>query len=110
MLGYDWKNCVIERGDTRKHLPWNIGQFGSNTNFTMTRTNFAAATDAKNKLLEIAAKDMGGQPGDYELKNEHVVSKSDPAKSMTFAKAASRAIELGGASIPAPRCRRTSTR
>lgn len=96
VLGYDWKNAVIERGDTRKHLPWNIGQFGSNTNFTMTRTNFAAATDAKNKLLEIAAKDMGGKPDDYELKNERVVSKSDPSKAMTFAKAAQRAMALGG--------------
>ena len=31
VLKYDWENCIIERGDSRKHLPWNIGQFGSNT-------------------------------------------------------------------------------
>ena len=35
VLKYDWENCIVERGDSRKHLPWNIGQFGSNTSFTM---------------------------------------------------------------------------
>jgi len=96
VLGYNWDNVVIERGRTDKHLPWNLGQFGSNTSFTMTRTNFVAATDAKNKLLEIAAMDLGGAPEDYELQDETVVSKNDPSKSMTFAAAAQRAIELGG--------------
>jgi len=96
-LGYDWENVVIERGDMRKGLPWNLGQFGSNTSFTMARTNYVAAMDAKKKLLEIAAKDLGGAPDDYDLANEKVVSKADPSKSMTFAKAAQRAIELGGA-------------
>lgn len=95
VLGYDWKNCIIERGDSRRHLPWNIGQFGSNTSFTMSRTNYVAAMDAKNKLLEIAAKDLGGKPDDYELKNERVVAKSG-GKSMTFAEAAKRAVEMGG--------------
>src|SRR5690606_40622385 len=38
-----WENCVVERGDSSKHLPWNLGQFGSNTSFTMSRTNYAAA-------------------------------------------------------------------
>ncbi|MEK9701574.1 MAG: xanthine dehydrogenase family protein [Deltaproteobacteria bacterium] len=96
VLGYNWDNCVIERGDSRKHLPWNLGQFGSNTSFTMSRTNYVAAMDAKAKLLEIAAMDLGGQPEDYELKNETVVSKSDTSISLSFAKLAQRAIELGG--------------
>jgi xanthine dehydrogenase molybdenum-binding subunit len=97
VLGYNWDNVVIERGDMRKGLPWNLGQFGSNTSFTMARTNYVAAVNAKTKLLEIAAKDLGGAPDDYELVDEKVVSKTDKAKSITFAKAAQRAIELGGA-------------
>ena len=44
----------------RKGLPWNLGQFGSNTSFTMARTNYVAAVDAKKKLLEIASKALGG--------------------------------------------------
>ena len=55
-----WDNCIVQRGDSRNHLPWNLGQFGSNTSFTMTRTNYVAAQDAMAKLLEIAALDLGG--------------------------------------------------
>jgi CO/xanthine dehydrogenase Mo-binding subunit len=91
-----WENCVVVRGDSSKHLPWNNGQFGSNTSFTMTRTNFAAATDAVAKLKEIAAKDFGGAPADYDIGNETVFSRTDPAKKLTYAAAAQRAVELGG--------------
>src|SRR5690606_40251074 len=62
VLKCSWDNCVVERGDTQRHLPWNIGQFGSNTSFTMARTNFVAAQDALEKILEIAAMDLGGAP------------------------------------------------
>ena len=96
VLTCKWENCVIERGDSRRHLPWNHAQWGSNTSFTMTRTNYVAAMDAKNKLLEIAAMDLGGSPDDYDLAYERVVHKTDKSKSMGFADAAKRAIELGG--------------
>ena len=96
VLKYNWDNCVVERGDTRKNLPWNIGQFGSNTSFTMARTNYAAAMDALAKLKEIAAMDLGGAPDDYDIGGEAVVLKSDPSKRLTYAALASRAIELGG--------------
>ena len=95
VLGYDWDNVVIVWGNSDQHLPWNFGQFSSNTTYTETRTNYAAAQDAKAKLLGIAANDMGGTPDGYELQNEHVVSKTDPSKSMSFADAAKRAIALG---------------
>jgi len=96
VLGYDWDRVVIVRGRTDNHLPWMIGQFGSNTTFTATRGNYVAAVDAKNKLLEIAATALGGNADDYELKNEKVVHKTDAAKSISFADAAKKAIELGG--------------
>lgn len=93
VLGYDWANTVIERGGSLKAMPFNIGQFGSNTSFTMTRTNWAAAQDAKAKLLEIAAMTLGGAPADYRLEGERVVGA---AGSLSFADAAKKAIELGG--------------
>jgi xanthine dehydrogenase molybdenum-binding subunit len=96
ILGFDWDNCIIHNGDSSKNLPWVLGQFGSNTSFTTTRTNFAAAMDAKRKILEIAALDMGGQADDYDLGDEMVTSKSDPTKSMAMAAVAARAIELSG--------------
>ena len=96
VLDYDWSRCVIERGDSRKQLPWNIGQFGSNTSNTMSRTNYVAAMDAVNKLMEIAAMDLGGTPDDYDIGGEKVFLKSNPEKFLTYARAAQRAIELGG--------------
>ncbi len=96
VLKYRWENCVVERGDSRKHLPWNLGQFGSNTSFTMTRTNYVAAVDALEKLLEIAALDLGRSPEDYDIGAERVFLRSDPTRSISYGAAASRAIELGG--------------
>jgi len=97
VLKCNWDNCIIERGDSRKHLPWNSPQVGSNTSFTQSRTNFVAAMDAKAKLQQIAAMDLGGKADDYDIGGEKVFLKSDPSKSLTYAKAAQRAIELGGA-------------
>jgi xanthine dehydrogenase molybdenum-binding subunit len=96
VLKANWDNCTVVRGDSRNHLPWNLGQFGSNTSFTMTRTNYVAAMDAVAKLQEIAAMDLGGAPADYDIGGERVFSKSDPTKGLTYAQAAQRAIELGG--------------
>jgi CO/xanthine dehydrogenase Mo-binding subunit len=96
VLKCDWENCVIVRGDNQKHLPWNLGQFGSNTSFTMTRTNHAAAMDAVRKLKEIAAMDLGGSPNDYDIGNETVFRRANPSLRMTYAAAARRAIQLGG--------------
>jgi CO/xanthine dehydrogenase Mo-binding subunit len=96
VLKMGWDDCAVVRGDSREHLPWNNGQFGSNTSFTMTRTNFAAATDAVAKLKEIAAHDLGGAPADYDVGGEAVFNRSDPTKKLTYAAAAQRAIDLGG--------------
>ena len=96
LLNCQWDNCVVVRGDSRKHLPWNLAQFGSNTSNTMTRTNYVAAMDMLNKLKEIAAMDLGGSAEDYDIGDEIVFLKSDPSKSMTYAAVAQRAIELGG--------------
>ncbi len=95
-LKYDWEKCVVERGDSRKHLPWNIGQFGSNTSFTMARTNYVAAMDALQKIREIAAKDLGGKPDDYDIDGTKVFAKRNPGRNLSYAKVARRAIQLGG--------------
>ena len=96
VLGANWENVVIERGDSRKGLPFVLGQFGSNSTYTQTRTNWVAAMDAKAKLQEIAAKDLGGVAGDYDVSDGKVFNKASPSKSMSWAKAAQRAIALGG--------------
>src|SRR5690606_26601589 len=97
VLKCDWNNCVIHRGTTEAHLPWSSYQAGSNTTFTHQRANFVAATDAVNKIKEIAAGTLGGNPTDYDIADERVFRISNPAQAMTYAAVAQRAIELGGA-------------
>ncbi len=96
VLKCDWENCVIEHGDSSRGLPWNLGQFGSNTSFTMSRTNYAAAMDAVAKLKEIAARDLGGSADDYEIGNHTVFRRGNPSRRLSYAAAARRAIQLGG--------------
>ena len=50
ILNYDWDNAVIERGDSRRGLPWNSNQAGSLTASTQSRTMYVAAMDMKEKL------------------------------------------------------------
>ena len=95
-LKADWENCVVVRGDSSRHLPWNLGQFGSNTSFTMTRSNYVAAMDAVAKLKEIAAMELGGAPDDYDIADHKVFAKADPRQALTYAQAAQLAIDLGG--------------
>ena len=96
VLKCSWDNCVVVRGDSRLHLPWASSQSGSNTSFTMTRTNYVAAMDAVQKLKEIAAMDLGGSAEDYDILDETVFLKQDPETRMTYQAAAQRAIELQG--------------
>ena len=96
VLGYRWENVEIVHGDSSRNLPWTLGQFGSNTSFTESKANYASAMDAVQKLKEIAARDLGGSPGDYDIANEAVFARADPSRRLTYAAAAQRAIQLGG--------------
>ena len=105
VLKCSWENCVVERGDSRKHLPWSPTQSGSNTSFTMTRQNYVAAMDVVDKLKEIAAMDLGGAPADYEIGNETVFRMADPSRSDELCGLLQqRAIELGGKFSGRRRC------
>jgi xanthine dehydrogenase molybdenum-binding subunit len=95
-LKCDWDDCIVERGDSRRHLPWNLGQFGSNTSFTMARTNYVAAMDALTKIKEIAARELGGRPAEYDVDGKKVFAKDHPARHLTYGAVAQRAIALGG--------------
>jgi CO/xanthine dehydrogenase Mo-binding subunit len=94
-LGVPWEKCDITWGNTSKNLPWTCPSGGSQTTHAMTRAAHAVATDATKKLQEIAAKDLGGKPEDYVVANERVAHKGGGA-GMSLAKAAQRAIQLGG--------------
>ena len=62
VLAMPWERCEVLWGDTSLHVPWTCVQAGSMTTHSITRAVHAAAMDAKRKLQEIAAKDLGGSP------------------------------------------------
>jgi len=95
VLGVPWDLCDVVWGDTSMIFPYTCTSGGSTTTHTMTRAAFAAATECKQKLKEVAAKSLGGKPDDYEVDNGRVYRKGGGA-GMTFAQAGQKAIELGG--------------
>ena len=62
VLAMPWEKVEVIWGNTGKHLPWTCLSVGSQTTHAMTRANYAGAMDAKRKLQEIAAMDLGGGP------------------------------------------------
>jgi CO/xanthine dehydrogenase Mo-binding subunit len=96
VLAMPWEKVEVIWGDTSKGLPYSCLSVGSQTTHAMTRANHAGAMDAKRKLQEIAAQDLGGAADDYDVGNERVYRRGNPGRGLTYAQAARRAIELGG--------------
>jgi xanthine dehydrogenase molybdenum-binding subunit len=96
ILVMPWEKVHVVWGDTSKGLPYSCLSVGSQTTHAMTRANHAGAMDARRKLQEIAATDLGGAPEDYELGNERVYRRGAPGRGVSYADAAKRAIELRG--------------
>ena len=95
-LQTDWEQAETVWGDTSKHLPWSCIQGGSMTTHAHSRANWAAGLDAKRKLQEIAARDLGGSPNSYDVADGRVFRRGNRSQGMTFARAAERAIAIGG--------------
>ena len=96
VLDMPWEKVEVVWGDTGQHLPWTCLSVGSQTTHAMTRANHAGAMDARRKLQEIAARDLGGAAGDYDIGAERVFRRGNAAQSLSYSQAARRAIELGG--------------
>ena len=96
ILAVPWEKVEIVWGSTGKHLPYSCLSVGSQTTHAMTRANHAGAMDAHRKLQEIAARDLGGSPDEYELGGERMFRRGHPSRGITYAQAATRVIALGG--------------
>jgi CO/xanthine dehydrogenase Mo-binding subunit len=96
VLAMPWEKVDVIWGDTSRGLPWSCLSVGSQTTHAMTRANHAAAMDARRKLQEIAARQLGAGPDEYELNGERVFRTSAPSRGLTYAEAARRAIAIGG--------------
>jgi xanthine dehydrogenase molybdenum-binding subunit len=95
-LAMPWDRVEVNWGSTAKNIPWSAMSVGSQTTHAMTRANLAGAVDARLKLQEIAARDLGGAPADYALGSERVYRRDNPSRGLTYQQAAQRAIALGG--------------
>jgi xanthine dehydrogenase molybdenum-binding subunit len=93
VLNFPWEKTEVVWGDTSKNLAWSSPQAGSQTIHAHTRANYAAALDLKQKLQEIAARKLGGNPAGYTVANERI---SGSGGSITFAQAAEEAIKIAG--------------
>ncbi|HEY7287725.1 MAG TPA: xanthine dehydrogenase family protein molybdopterin-binding subunit [Vicinamibacterales bacterium] len=93
VLDVPWELVEVVWGDTSRNLPWTCTSDGSQTVHAVSRSNHAAAMDARQKLQEIAARTHGGSPAQYSVANGRV---SGPGGSLTLAQAAQKAIALGG--------------
>jgi xanthine dehydrogenase molybdenum-binding subunit len=96
VLAMPWDKVVVNWGSTAKNVPWSCMSVGSQTTHAMTRANLAGATDARLKLQELAARVLGGAAVDYTLGGERVYQRANPARGLTYADAAKKAIEIGG--------------
>lgn len=96
VLQIPWERCEILWGRTDANLPVASPQDGSNSLFTHSRVNHGAAQDLAAKMREIAAMDLGGEAGDYEIGGERVFRSDDESTGMSFAEVARRGMELGG--------------
>ena len=96
VLQTDWEQAEVVWGNTARHLPWSSLQAGTMTTHAHTRANHAAGEDARRKLQEIAARDLGGAADDYEVADGRVFRRGNRAQGLSFAQAARRAVELGG--------------
>jgi xanthine dehydrogenase molybdenum-binding subunit len=95
ILDVPWEACDVVWGDTSKHFPYTCASGGSQTVHAMTRAAFAVATECRQRLQEVAANALGGQPADYEVANLRV-SRKGGGSGVSFAQAAQHAIKMGG--------------
>jgi CO/xanthine dehydrogenase Mo-binding subunit len=96
ILVMPWDKVHVAWGDTSKHLPWSCMSVGSQTTHAMTRANHAAAMDARRKLQQLAALELGGSPDHFDLDGERVFRRDSPARGLLYADAARLAIARGG--------------
>jgi len=95
-LDMPWERVELVWGATDRNLPWSAMSVGSQTTHAHTRANWALGLDIRRKLQEIAAGDLGGTPADYDVADERVFRRGSHGQGLSFARAAERAIELGG--------------
>jgi len=86
-------NVAHDNTDT---MPYSGGTGGSKTTYSMGPAVLAAATDARNQILAIAAEMLEAAVADLEIEGDKVVVRGTPGKSVELAKIASASMQFAG--------------
>ncbi len=86
-------NVAHDNTDT---MPYSGGTGGSKTTYSMGPAVLAAATDARNQILTIAAEMLEAAVADLDIEGDRVVVRGVPGKSVTLAEIASASMRFAG--------------
>ncbi|MCZ6623047.1 MAG: xanthine dehydrogenase family protein molybdopterin-binding subunit [Deltaproteobacteria bacterium] len=94
-LGIPVEDIVVTNVDTDAS-PWDAGTVGSRSMLVSGNAVKLAAADARNQLLNMAARQLEASPDDLEIKDKQILVKGTPAKSISLASVANAAhTEIG---------------
>jgi len=89
----DAVNVAHDNTDT---MPYSGGTGGSKTTYSLGPAVLAAAQDARNQILSIAAEMLEASTSDLEIEGDKVVVRGVPDKSIELKKIAAESMRFGG--------------
>jgi xanthine dehydrogenase molybdenum-binding subunit len=85
-LGVKAEDVIVTHTDTDV-CPWDVGAHASRTTFVAGNSARGAARKVKEQILEIAAKSLGEDYENLDIRDRTIFSKKDPEKKMVLGKA-----------------------
>jgi xanthine dehydrogenase molybdenum-binding subunit len=84
-LGVRMEDVVLTHTDTDV-CPWDVGAHASRTTFVAGNSARGAAKKVKDQILEVAAKSMGENPENLDIRDRTIFSKKDSEKKTPLGK------------------------
>ena len=94
-LGVSAENVMVVH-DSTDTMPYNGGTGGSKTTYTTGAAVLAAARDARNQILSIAADMLEAASTDLEIEGDRVVVRGAPGKSVALTQIAEASMRFAG--------------
>jgi CO/xanthine dehydrogenase Mo-binding subunit len=94
-LGVAAENVMVVH-DSTDTMPYNGGTGGSKTTYTTGAAVLAAARDARNQILSIAADMLEAASTDLEIEGDRVVVRGAPGKSVALTQIAEASMRFAG--------------
>jgi len=84
-LGVEVEDVRVMHTDTDV-CPWDVGAHASRTTFVACNSALGAARNIKERILEIASRQMGELPENLDIRNREVFSTREPEKRLELGK------------------------